>query len=155
MLASIFTDRLFEQFREGEGASYSPDVSSNWPTGINGGGSLTVMAQVKPESVDAFFVRARAIAKDLASKPVSPDELQRAVGPTLQRLARAQTGNMFWLSQLSGATSEPMRVDNLLSWGADLKSMTPANLQKLAKRYLKPNKTFSMVVAPERTGPAN
>jgi zinc protease len=56
---------------------------------------------------------------------------------------------MFWLSQLSGATSEPMRVDNLLSWGADLKSMTPATLQKLAKRYLKANKTFSMVVAPE------
>jgi hypothetical protein len=27
--------------------------------------------------------------------------------------------------------------------------MTPANLQKLAKRYLKANKTFSMVVAPE------
>ena len=149
MLASIFTDRLFEQFREGEGASYSPDVSSNWPTGINGGGSLTVMAQVKPESVDAFFVRARAIAQDLASKPVSNDELQRAVGPMLQRIARAQTGNMFWLSQLSGVTEEPRRLDNLLSWGNDLKSMTPANLQKLAKRYLKANKTFSMVVEPE------
>jgi zinc protease len=61
---------------------------------------------------------------------------------------------MFWLSQFSGATSEPMRVDNLLSWGADLKTMTPANLQKLAKRYLKANKTFSMVVAPESTGQA-
>lgn len=153
MLASIFTDRLFEQFREGEGASYSPDVSSSWPSTFDSGGNFTVMAQVKPESVDAFFVRARAIAKDLASKPVTPDELQRAIGPMLQRLARAQTGNMFWLSQLSGATSEPMRVDNLLSWGADLKSMTPATLQKLAKRYLKANKTFSMVVAPESAAP--
>ena len=64
MLASIFTDRLFEQFREGEGASYSPDVSSSWPSTFNSGGNFTVMAQVKPESVDAFFVRARAIAKD-------------------------------------------------------------------------------------------
>ena len=80
-------------------------------------------------------------------------QLQRAIGPMLQRLARAQTGNMFWLSQLSGATSEPMRVDNLLSWGADLKSMTPATLQKLAKRYLKANKTFAMVVAPESAAP--
>jgi zinc protease len=67
----------------------------------------------------------------------------------LQRIARAQTGNMFWLSQLSGVTEEPRRLDNLLSWGNDLKSMTPANLQKLAKRYLKANKTFSMVVEPE------
>lgn len=154
MLASIFTDRLFEQFREGEGASYSPDVSSNWPTGISGGGSFTVMAQVKPESVDAFFVRARAIAKDLAAKPVTSDELQRTVGPLLQRIARAQTGNMFWLSQLSGATEDPRRVENLLSWSKDLKAVTPATLQKLAKRYLKANKAFSMVVEPE-TKPAS
>ncbi len=51
------------------------------------------------------------------------------------------------------STSEPMRVENLLSWGADLKSMTPATLQRLAKRYLKANKTFSMVVAPESAAP--
>ena len=107
------------------------------------------MAQVKPESVDAFFIRARAIAADLAAKPVSNDELQRAVGPMLQRLSRAQTGNMFWLSQLAGVTQDPRRLDNLLNWGNDLRSMTPANLQKLAKRYLKTGKAFSMVVAPE------
>lgn len=149
MLSSIFTDRLFEQFREGEGASYSPDVSSNWPTGFESGGNLAVMAQVKPESVDAFFTRARAIAKDLAAKPVTQDELQRAVGPMLQRLARAQTGNMFWLSQLSGVTEDPRRVAALQGWVKDLQAMTPAQLQKLAKRYLKSNRTFSMVIAPE------
>lgn len=149
MLSGIFTDRLFEQFREGEGASYSPDVSSTWPTGFETGGNLTVMAQVKPESVDAFFTRARAIAKDLASKPVTQDELQRAVGPMLQRLARAQTGNMFWLSQLSGATEDPRRVVALQSWVKDLQAMTPAQMQKLAKRYLRANKSFSMVIAPE------
>lgn len=148
MLAGIFTDRLFEQFREGEGASYSPDVSSNWPTSLNGGGSFAVMAQVKPEAVDAFFIRARAIASDLAKKPVSADELQRAVGPMLQRLARAQTGNMFWMSQLAGATGEPRRVTNLQNWTTDLQAITPATLQKLAKRYLKANKTFSMVIEP-------
>jgi zinc protease len=154
MLSGIFTDRLFEQFREGEGASYSPDVSSNWPTGFESGGNLTVMAQVKPESVDAFFTRARAIAKDLAAKPVTQDELQRAVGPMLQRLARAQTGNMFWLSQLSGVTEDPRRVTALQGWVKDLQAMTPAQLQKLAKRYLKANKTFSMVIAPEGTAAA-
>ena len=49
-------------------------------------------------------------------------------------MSRRLASQMWWTG---GATSEPMRVDNLLSWGADLKSMTPATLQKLAKRYLK------------------
>ncbi len=149
MLAAIFADRLFEQFREGEGASYSPDVSSSWPAGFRSGGSFLVMAQVKPESIDAFFVRARAIAANLAAKPVSQDELQRAVGPMLQRIARASTGNSFWMSQLSGATEDPQRIANLLRWNDDLKSIRPSDLQALAKRYLKANKAFSVVVVPD------
>ena len=107
------------------------------------------MAQVKPESIDAFFIRARAIAADLAAKPVSQDELQRAVGPMLQRIARASTGNGFWMSQLSGATEDPRRVSNLLRWSDELKAIRPADLQALAKRYLKANKAFSLVVVPE------
>jgi len=149
MLSAIFTDRLFEQFREGEGASYSPDVSSSWPSAFKNGGSFLVMAQVKPESIDAFFVRSRAIAADLAAKPVSQDELQRAVGPMLQRIARASTGNGFWMSQLAGATEDPRRVNNLLRWSDELKVVENADLQALAKRYLKANKAFSLVVLPD------
>ncbi|MFM8542351.1 MAG: M16 family metallopeptidase [Chakrabartia sp.] len=149
MLAAIFNDRLFEQFREGDGASSSPDVDSSWPLGYRSGGSFTALAQVKPDAVDVFFTRARAIAADLAARPVSVDELQRAIGPMRQRLSRASTGNSYWLTQLSGATSEPVRITNLLRWQSDLDKITPRDLQMLAKRYLKPKKSFSLVVMPE------
>lgn len=149
MLAAIFNDRLFEQFREGDGASYSPDVESNWPLGYRSGGSFTALAQVKPDAVDVFFTRARAIATNLATRPVSTDELQRAIGPMRQRLSRASTGNSYWLTQLSGATRNPMRITNLLRWQSDLEKITPRDLQRLAKRYLKPGKSFSLVVLPQ------
>jgi zinc protease len=99
--------------------------------------------------VDVFFTRARAIASDLAARPVSPDELQRAIGPMRQRLSRASTGNSYWLTQLSGATRDPVRITNLLRWQSDLEKITPRDLKRLAKRYLKPGKSFSLVVMPE------
>ncbi len=150
ILAQIFSDRLFEQFREGEGASYSPDVSSSWPMALQGGGSFTVMSQVKPETVPAFYTRAQAIAADLAAKPVTADELERAVGPMRQMLARATSGNTFWLNQLSGATANPDKVATLLSWPGDLRRMTPEALQQVAAKYLVPGKSASLSILPAK-----
>jgi zinc protease len=149
VLAAIFNDRMFEQFREGEGAAYSPDVSSNWPSALKGGGSFTVLSQVKPDGVDAFFKRVDAIAADLAAKPVSADELARAIGPMRQYLARASSGNSFWLGQLSGVSTDSTKVDRLINWPRELDAVTPADLQRLAKLYLVKGKSMSAVVTPQ------
>lgn len=154
ILAAIFNDRLFEQFREGEGASYSPDASSNWPQGSDSGGNFSVIAHVRPDALNVFFQRANAIAADLARTPVTPDEIRRATEPMLQRLSRASTGNGFWLSQLSGASTAPLRITNLLRWRDDIERTTPADIAALAKRYLRPGAALSFVIVPEAPAPA-
>jgi zinc protease len=148
VLAAIFNDRLFEQFREGEGGSYSPSVSSSWPTGMASGGNFFVASQLKPEGIARFFALSKEIAADFAAKPVTADELARAVGPMREQIARASSGNSFWMSQLSGATEDPRRIAALTSLNADLARITPADLQAVAVRYLVKAKTFSMVVVP-------
>ena len=148
ILAAIFNDRMFAQFREGEGASYSPNVSSNWPAQMPGGGSFIVTSQVKPANVDRFFVLARKIAVELASQPVTADELTRAIGPTKQAIARASSGNTFWLNELSGTTSDPSRLQNVATLASDYERITPAELQVTAKRWLMPEKSFAMAVVP-------
>jgi zinc protease len=148
VLAAIFSDRMFERFREAEGGSYSPNVSANWPTGMASGGSFFVASQLKPENVDRFFALSREIAADLAAKPVTDDELTRAVGPMREMIARASSGNTFWMSQLSGATQDPRRIEALNSLQPDLARITPTELQAVAARYLVPGKTMSFVVVP-------
>ena len=150
MLAAIFSDRLFDQLREAEGASYSPNVSSQWPVGMASGGSIVVSSQLKPETVDKFFTIARAVAADFVAKPVSADELARAVNPMRQLIARASSGNTFWMSQLGGASTDPRRLAALRSLPSDYARITPADLQASAKRWLIPGKSFSMVVLPEK-----
>jgi zinc protease len=148
ILAAIFNDRLFDTLREGEGASYSPNVGSNWPAFMPGGGSFVVTSQLKPAGVDRFYALSRQIAADLASKPVTADELLRTVGPMRQSIARASSGNSFWLSQLQGASGEPRRLQSLSTLSSDYARITPEELQATAKRWLAPDKSFAMVVVP-------
>ena len=149
ILADIFGDRLFDQLREAEGASYTPSVSSSWPTGMKSGGSFSVVAQLRPDRVDTFFRIARSVADDFAHKPVTPDELARALVPTQQAIERAINGSGFWIGQLAGSSTNPDKLAALRTLVADYGRITAPELQATAKRWLVPRKSLSLVVLPE------
>ena len=155
VLADIFADRLFDQLREAEGASYTPSVSSSWPTGMNSGGSFSVIAQLKPDRVDTFFRIARTVAQDFATKPVTQDELVRALTPTRQAIERAINGSGFWIGQLAGSSTDSRKLASLRSLVSDYGRITADELQRTAKRWLVPGKSLAFVVLPEPAKPAD
>lgn len=149
ILTQIFNDRLFDKLRSTEGAVYSPSVQNNWPFSYDSGGYILVTSQVRPDRISYFYDAVKATAADLAANPVSADELQRAVAPMQQLLMRASTGNAFWMNQMEGATHDPRYVQAMQTMGKDMLSVTPAQLQALAAKYLVPAKSWSAIVLPE------
>jgi len=149
VLASIFSDRLFDQLRSQAGASYSPNVSSTWPIGLPGGGRMVAVGQVTPENVPLFFRLSRSIAADLVANPISDDELKRTIGPMMQSIMRQSTGNQFWMLQLTGASYDPRRIDALARLYHDVSTMTAADLQATARKYLRPEADWTMDVVPK------
>ena len=148
VLAQIFQDRMFERLRNDAGASYSPNVQSQWPMGLPGGGRLLAIGQVAPDKVDYFFRLSREIAADLVARPVTDDELRRVLVPLGQAFLRATTGNLFWLRQLGGATYDPRLYDAARSLPRDLIAITPAVLQQTAAKYLRPDADWTLAVVP-------
>lgn len=148
ILAQIFNDRLFEGLRSQDGAAYSPSVENSWPFSFDNGGYIAVTSQLKPDKISYFFTTIDRIAADLAAKPVSADELQRTVAPMRNLLARASTGNAFWMSQMEGASFDKRRISIMREMPRDLLQVTPTEIQTLAKKYLVPGKTWSAVVLP-------
>ena len=59
ILTQLFTNRLMDRMREKLGASYAPQVFSDWPLDLDSGGSITALAQLQPAAVPAFFAAAR------------------------------------------------------------------------------------------------
>ncbi len=148
VLAAVFGDRLLDRLRSEEGESYSPQVISRWPRDVRTGGSVFVLGQVRPGSADHFFGLSREIAADLVANPVSDDEFARARGPVAQNYMRAFSGNTFWMRTLEGVSRDtnvallPARLASALG------RMTPADVQRVAARYLRPEASLSWVVTP-------
>ncbi len=149
ILANIFSDRLFDRLRSEAGASYSPNVSNDWPIGSPSGGRMVAIGQVAPDNLPLFFKLAREIAADLVAHPVSDDELKRTIGPMTQLILRQSTGNQFWMNQLSGATFDPARIQAVRTVYQDVASVTAADLQATAAKYLKPENDWTMEVVPK------
>ncbi|WP_379920894.1 M16 family metallopeptidase [Erythrobacter sp. R86502] len=149
ILTQLFNNRLLDALRERAGASYSPQVFSNWPSDLASGGRITALAQLEPEFVPVFFSEAARIAQDLAASPPTADELARVTEPLSQLIRRASTGNQFWLYNLEGATNEPRRIELLRSLLADYSQTTPQVMQFLAQRYLAKPLPFRLAVIPE------
>ncbi len=148
LIAQIFGDRLFDRLRSEAGASYSPSVQSSWPIGMPSGGRVAAIGQVPPDKVAFFFKLAREIAADLATKPIEDDELKRTILPFRQYLARASTGNSFWLSQLGGASFDDRRIKALTALATDIPMITPEALRETAKKYFLPETEWTMAVLP-------
>tara|TARA_R110000782_G_scaffold167129_9_gene259320 strand:+ start:64691 stop:67573 length:2883 start_codon:yes stop_codon:yes gene_type:complete len=150
ILAQIISDRLFEKLRAVDGDAYSPTASADWPLAFDKGqGYLAVMSQLKPDRIDYFYRLVREIAADLATRPVSDDELQRTLAPTRQLLARASTGNAFWMNQMEGATQDARYVEVMKSMPRDMLGVTAEDLRALAAKYLVESKSYSVEVLPK------
>ena len=150
VLAQLFSDRLFDRLRTEAHASYSPSVSSSWPVGLSSGGSVIAVGQVPPDKIDLFYTIARQIAADLVAKPVAEDELERIKGPMAQQIARAASGNSFWLQQLGGAAYDPRIAIATRNLVADYAAVTPEQIKATAEKYLRPERDWTMKVIPGR-----
>ena len=153
ILTQLFTNRLMDAIREKTGASYAPQVFSNWPVDLDSGGSITAIAQLEPSVIPVFFRTAQDIAGDLAKAPPSADELARVIEPLRQQVTRAATSSAFFMYQLEGATADPRRLDSVRSVLTDYTQTTPEKMQALAAKYLGNGKAWKLEVIPDAARP--
>ena len=146
LLADVFSNRLLEEIREKQGASYSANASSSASSDFPGYGFIAGNAMVKPEAFDTFFASAQKIAKDLGEQPATEDEFNRARKPVLEQLENSKQTNGFWLGLLSGSIADPSNLDNFRTREQDFKTITLEDLQQAAKTYLKPETAFKITV---------
>ncbi|QYU67147.1 hypothetical protein J4558_19645 [Leptolyngbya sp. 15MV] len=149
ILVELFNNRLMDAMRERAGASYAPQINSNWPVDLDNGGTITAISQLRPEDVPVFFQVADSIARDLIANPPDADELSRVTEPLRQLIQRASTGNMFWMFQLEGSSTDPRRVELLRSLMSDYTQTTPEAMQALAAKYFGGAPGWRLAVIPQ------
>jgi len=155
VLASVLADRVRLQLRETLGAVYSPLVY-NRPSRIDPGfGLLRCQLLVAPGQADLLARTLRNTAAELAAGRISEDELRRALEPTLVAIRDQLRSNEYWLETvLSLSSRHPDQVVWPRTISSDYAAITTTDLEKLARRYLRPERAAQVVILPASGKPA-
>jgi zinc protease len=149
LLASVMGLRLIEKLREELGATYSPTAFSYSQRTYPGFGHITAFATVSAEAMDDTASAIRAIADELASAPVTADLLDRARNPIRESFQRAESGNSGWIEVVTMAQSDPAVLTRRRARREILDTLTPADLQAAARRYLEDETPLEIRVVPQ------
>ena len=127
--------RLTEQLRKAEGVTYSPSAARASSTSSPHYGYLAAQVEVPPAKLDGFFNDVDEIVADLrrAGQRRRAGAGQEAGG---RRPGEAAATNEYWLAGLSGAQTDPRRLDALRSAELRPRRVTAEDVQKAAQTYL-------------------
>lgn len=150
ILAEIFSDKLRREVREKLGASYSPQVYNVSSRIYDGYGVLQAILIVDPSQIEMLRKVVLQIAGELWQGTISETELENAKGPMLTSLKDMVRTNRYWLQSVLALSS---RNPQQLQWPNTILSgfagFSVGDIQVLAKRYLKPEKSAVVNVVPE------
>jgi zinc protease len=150
LAANLFETRLFDRLREQEGATYAPDAAHLAANAFPAWGVFYAAAEIRPASVSTFFRIAREIVADLAAHPVQPDEFARALNPVLSGIERRVATNGYWLDALENWDRNPRAIENVRSYLADYRALTPEEIRRAVATYVTDQGDWSMLVLPAR-----
>lgn len=142
-----FTSRLVNRVRSDEGLAYA--VSSSIPGGVYYPPAFRAAFQSKSGTVPYAIAIILEEIKRIAAEPVSPEELENSKRGFIDRLPRnfASKGQIVGLyanEEFTGRhQTDPEYWQN---FSAKIKAVTREDVQRVAKKYLTPEKLVILVV---------
>ena len=146
ILSEVLKLRVLEEIRERQALAYSPSVRASASDIYEDYGSISITAETAADKLDAFYAAVEAITASLRDTPPTEDELNRARLPVIESLRRSQASNEYWLGQLGEVVDQPGDIEQILTHISDLEAITPADIQTLARQYLKSDTAWRAVV---------
>ncbi|MCV9961844.1 insulinase family protein [Pararhizobium sp. BT-229] len=155
--AQIFQNRLIDQFRTAEGASYALEGDVDLSKEVPGYGYAYFYVETDPAKVVRFYALVDEIAKDLQSHDVSPDELARAREPIIETLKHQRQGNEYWIGYLHRAQTDSRRLDRIRDSLSGYDKVTASDIREFTTTYFSPEKFWKFEVLPAagRIGASN
>lgn len=151
VLAEVFRNKMLKTLREEQGLSYSPSASSHTSLVFQDYGYFSAGTLAETKHISAIAQGIAHIAEDLAQNGISAEDFDLALLPILKNLKNDLRDNSYWMGAvLSGSYERPMQLDWCRERAKDIASITPKDLQNLAKKYLSPNKALELLVIPRK-----
>jgi zinc protease len=147
VLREVIDVRLTEEFREVQGATYSPSVSSTTSSSLPGFGYISASAETKAELVEGFFATVNKIVAEVKAGAFSDDVLTRARTPILKSIETSRLTNDYWFGAVNDVQSDPRSLETIRSQLKDYETITKAEVVAAAQAYLVDSRRVEVRVA--------
>ncbi len=154
LLARVIQLELTDRLREQLGQAYTTAATSNTSRVYPGYGTFTIAAPIDAGEVEPVRAVIAGLLEELRAAPPDPDLIERARQPQLEAYDNALKTLGGWLALAVRAQSEPDRLDRWFEGPDILRDITPADLQRVAERYLAGGDAVEFLVLPEGEGAA-
>lgn len=136
LVSTLLREQVRDEVREALGASYSPSTGISLPDASDQG-ALTVSVATSPQQTEAVRAAVRRVVDRLVAEGgVTQTELDAARTPILDRIDDNRRTNSWWFGVMNGSAAEPQGVIDALEWPEDYRTLTVAEVQAAATRWL-------------------
>jgi zinc protease len=149
-LAEVLGDRLRVGVREKLGASYSPGAGAQLGEVYPNDGTIVIQCMSDPDKVDTLVDACLQAADDMATKGLNDDEVDRQRKPAQANARDTVRRNGYWLQELSRQHSFPNVAEEMRTFAKFYDEVKTADLDPLAKEYLKKDRASVATVAPNK-----
>lgn len=149
LLENVVRSLLIDRLREELGQTYSPGAGASQSRVFPGYGTFIINAAVTPADMQPAREAMLAVIAQLRAAPVDADTLLRARAPQLEAYDNLLKSNGGWMGLVDRAQTQPDRISRFLEGRALLETLTPADVQDMALRYLDPAQRLEIAVLPE------
>jgi zinc protease len=148
ILSSIIQIRLIDELREKLGATYGASADSDMSSIYTGRGTFTVATDGDPKDIAAIEAAVDAVIAEVIAAPASADLFERARKPTLEAYADWKKQNSTWARLTAEAQTDPRRLERFRISETQFRSITPAEVQAAAKRFLEGKASYTFRAVP-------
>ena len=148
LLREVIKVRLTEEFREAQGATYSPSAGSGFSSTFPGFGFISASSETRPDLVANFYRTVDEVVDEISSGKLTDDVVERARSPLVKSLEKGRLGNGFWAGAVVDLQSEPRGLEAIRTQISHVRSITRQELIEAARAWLKPGERIEIRILP-------
>jgi len=149
MLGRVMQLELTDRIREELGQAYSPGAGVSLSRHYRDYGTISINVSLDESQIGEARTAIAAMLDDLISEGgITPDTIERARKPLLERHDNALKGLGGWMALTQRAQSDPVRIDRYFAYKDVLNGVTAQDLTTLAIQYLQAEDAATFIVKP-------
>jgi zinc protease len=149
VLAKVLGNRVLERVRNEQGLTYTAQGDHAPSQAFPDYGFLYAIVDAPPDKARLLVSEIAALGAALHRDGVTEDELERARNPVVNELKRLLSTNAYLLSAIiSGSQEQPEKLKRAATSLQEISSLTVADLNEVARKYLRPEAALPVVVVP-------